>query len=141
MKYARNLVPLLALCLALTACVPKEKTPDASSTPAASSAAPDVSQPEPDVSTPDISTSDASSQKEEPLPPLTEDDKAGAMDAAYDYYMGTVFDAHSLTEIETKEGEITFRVSCSKGGEKVDPDRFISLERKNGTWSVVNEGY
>ena len=32
-------------------------------------------------------------------------------------------------------------VKCSKGGVKVDPDRTISLERKNGAWSVVSEGY
>lgn len=90
--------------------------------------------PEPDISQPDASV------PEEPAP-LTEEDRAGAMDAAYDYYLGTVFEVHSLTEIEPRQGEIAFQVSCSKGGVKVDPDRTISLERKNGAWSVVSEGY
>lgn len=138
MKHAKYLVPLLALCLALTACGPKENTP-----PAASSApeVPDVSQPAPDNSLPDASAPDSSEPGEEPLPPLTEADKAAAYDAACDYYLGTVFEVHSLTEIETQAGEITFQVSCSKGGVKQDPDRTISLERKNDTWSVVSEGY
>lgn len=102
---------------------------------------PDIPQPEPDVSEPDVSLPDSSEPEEEPRPPLTEADKAAAYDAACDYYLGTVFEVHSLTEIETRAGEITFQVSCSKGGVKADPDRTISLERKNDTWSVVSEGY
>ena len=100
--------------------------------------APSVS--EPDVSAPDASEPSASSQ-EDPLPPLTEADKAAAYDAACDYYLGTVFEVHKLVEISTRQGEITFQVECSKGGVRVDPDRTISLERKNGAWSVVSEGY
>ena len=140
MRHTKYFLPLLALCLLLAACGPKEAAPEASSSApgtSASPAEPDRSvpgAPEPDISQPDASV------PEEPAP-LTEEDRAGAMDAAYDYYLGTVFEVHSLTEIEPRQGEITFQVSCSKGGVKVDPDRTISLERKNGAWSVISEGY
>lgn len=95
--------------------------------------------PAPDVSEPDVSEPDTSVP--EPPAPLTQEDKAAARQAALDYYAGTVFEVDALTEIEPRQGEITFQVSCSKGGVKVDPDRTISLERKNGAWSVVSEGY
>ena len=71
----------------------------------------------------------------------TAEDKAAAYDAACDYYLGTVFDVQGLTEIGLRAGEITFQVSCTKGGAKVDPDRTISLARENGAWTVVSEGY
>ena len=138
MKHAKYL--LLALCLALTACGPKPAASSegsatlgsGASQPEPGPAAPDV--PEPDVSAPDIS------QPEEPAP-LTAEDKAAAYDAACDYYLGTVFDVQGLTEIGLRAGEITFQVSCTKGGAKVDPDRTISLARENGAWTVVSEGY
>lgn len=133
---------VLTLCLFLAACgaKPAEAPPEAdlSEPPAVSepeASTPDIS--EPDVSEPDVSEPPA----EEPLPPLTEADKDAAYDAACDYYLGTVFDVHKLVEISPREGEISFRVECSKDGVRVDPDRTISLERKNDTWSVVNEGY
>ena len=81
-----------------------------------------------------------SPQPEEPAP-LTAEDKAAAYDAACDYYLGTVFDVQGLTEIGLRAGELTFQVSCTKGGAKVDPDRTISLARENGAWTVVSEGY
>lgn len=96
---------------------------------------------EPDVSQPDASVPDASAAEPDPLPPLTQADRDAAYDAACDYYLGTVFEVHTLTEIDTKAGEITFQVSCSKGGVKVEPDRTISLERQNGAWAVISEGY
>lgn len=135
MKHLKYLLPL-TLCLLLTACGPKEpadEPPEASEPPAVSE--PEVS--EPDASVPDVSEPSA----EEPLPPLTDADRDAAYDAACDYYLGTVFDVHKLVEISPLEGEISFRVECSKDGVKVDPDRTISLERKNDTWIVVNEGY
>lgn len=146
MKHAKYLL-LLALCLALTACGPKPAASSGGSTASgsgASSSAPGSSQPEPgqsapDESEPDISAPDAS-QPEEPAP-LTAEDKAAAYDAACDYYLGTVFDVQGLTEIGLRAGEITFQVSCTKGGAKVDPDRTISLARENGAWTVVSEGY
>lgn len=146
MKHAKYLL-LLALCLALTACGPKPAASSGGSTSSGSgvsSSAPGTSQPEPgqsapDESEPDISAPDAS-QPEEPAP-LTAEDKAAAYDAACDYYLGTVFDVQGLTEIGLRAGEITFQVSCTKGGAKVDPDRTISLARENGAWTVVSEGY
>ena len=146
MKHAKYLL-LLALCLALTACGPKPAASSGGSTSSgsgASSSAPGSSQPEPGQSAPDESKPDISapdiSQPEEPAP-LTAEDKAAAYDAACDYYLGTVFDVQGLTEIGLRAGEITFQVSCSKGGAKVDPDRTISLARENGAWTVVSEGY
>lgn len=146
MKHAKYLL-LLALCLALTACGPKPAASSGDSTSSgsgASSSAPGSSQPEPGQSAPDESKPDVSapdiSQLEEPAP-LTAEDKAAAYDAACDYYLGTVFDVQGLTEIGLRAGEITFQVSCTKGGAKVDPDRTISLARENGAWTVVSEGY
>ena len=146
MKHAKYLL-LLALCLALTACGPKPAASSGDSTSSgsgASSSAPGSSQPEPGQATPDESEPDVSepdaSQPEEPAP-LTAEDKAAAYDAACDYYLGTVFDVQGLTEIGLRAGEITFQVSCTKGGAKVDPDRTISLARENGAWTVVSEGY
>lgn len=146
MKHAKYLL-LLALCLALTACGPKPAASSGGSTSSgsgASSSAPGSSQPEPGQSAPNESKPDVSapdiSQPEEPAP-LTAEDKAAAYDAACDYYLGTVFDVQGLTEIGLRAGEITFQVSCTKGGAKVDPDRTISLARENGAWTVVSEGY
>ena len=146
MKHAKYLL-LLALCLALTACGPKPAASSGDSTSSGSgvsSSAPGSSQPEPGQSAPDESKPDISapdiSQPEEPAP-LTAEDKAAAYDAACDYYLGTVFDVQGLTEIGLRAGEITFQVSCTKGGAKVDPDRTISLARENGAWTVVSEGY
>ena len=146
MKHAKYLL-LLALCLALPACGPKPAASSGDSTSSgsgASSSAPGSSQPEPGQSAPDESKPDVSapdiSQPEEPAP-LTAEDKAAAYDAACDYYLGTVFDVQGLTEIGLRAGEITFQVSCTKGGAKVDPDRTISLARENGAWTVVSEGY
>ena len=61
--------------------------------------------------------------------------------AALDYYGGTVFDVTELVFEEQMANTASFTVKCSKGGVAVDPDRTISLERKNGAWSVVSEGY
>ena len=97
---------------------------------------PDIPQVQPDTSVSAPSEPDSSQEE-----PLTEEDRAAAYDAAMDYYMGTVFEVDALTEIETKTGEITFQVRCSKGGQPVDPDRTISLERRNGAWTVISEGY
>lgn len=130
---------LLFLCLLLAACGPKEAAPEASSMPETSFRSGSASLPAPDVSEPDASAPDRS----EPGPPaaLTGEDRAAAYDAALAYYWGTVFEVDSLTEIQPRQGEISFRVSCSKGGVKQDPDRTISLERRDGVWTVSSEGY
>ncbi len=137
MRHTKYLLPLLALCLLLAACGPKP----AASSEGDASTTPDISVSVPDKSQPDVSQLEPDVSAPETPAPLTDADKAAAEDAACDYYLGTVFEVHSLTEISPKEGEITFQVSCSKGGVKQDPDRTISLERKNGVWSVVSEGY
>lgn len=134
MKHARLL--LLTLCLLLAACGQKlaENPPetDLSKPPAVSEPAPNIS--EPDVSDPDRSGSVL-------LAPLTVEDLAAAHQAALDYYQGTIFTVDTLTEIEPRQGEVAFQVSCSKGGVKVDPDRTIWLERQDGVWTVISEGY
>ncbi len=135
MKHTKLL--LLALCLLLAACGSKPAASSGGSSapaPEVSVPAPAVSQPEPDVSEPDASLPETPA-------PLTDEDKAAAHQAALDYYRGTVFEVDTLTEIEPRQGEIAFQVSCSKGGAKVDPDRTISLERQDGVWTVINEGY
>lgn len=76
----------------------------------------------------------------EGLAPLTTEELTAAHEAAYAYYKNTVFKVSTLTEIEPPEGEIAFRVACSKGGED-QPDRTICLERQDGVWTVINEGY
>lgn len=74
------------------------------------------------------------------LVPLTTEELTAAHEAAYAYYKNTVFEVSTLTEIDPPEGEIAFRVACSKGGED-QPDRTICLERRDGVWTIVNEGY
>lgn len=146
MKHLKYILPLM-LCLLLAACGPKsgENPPEASSLPAVSSQSGSTSPPAPDdPPAPDVSEPDVSapgSSEPEPLVPLTREELAAAHQAALDYYTGTVFEVDTLTEIEPRQGEVAFRVSCSKGGVKVDPDRTISLERQDGVWTVVNEGY
>ena len=93
---------------------------------------PPVQPVQPDSSVPDTS---------EPLTPLTQEELEAAHEAAHRYYAGTVFEDIVLTEIAPKAGEISFQVSCTKGGVRQDPDRTISLERQDGVWTVVNEGY
>ena len=137
MKHAKYL--LLVLCLALAACGPKEPAPKPSSVPEVSSQSGSASLSAPDVSEPDVSAPD-SSEAEAPVP-LTREELAAAHQAALDYYTGTVFEVETLTEIEPRQGEIAFRVSCSKDGVKADPDRTIFLERQEGVWTVINEGY
>lgn len=64
-----------------------------------------------------------------------------AEEAARAYYAGTVFEVVSL-EPESREGDtITFAVTVKKGGVIQEPERKITLQRKQGTWEVTNEGY
>ena len=134
-----KLLLLAALCLTLTACGQGSggTPPEVSAPEPAVSSTPAASQPEEDGP-----EADSSEPEEDPgLLPLTQEELAAAHQAAHDYYKNTVFEDIVLTEIAPREGEISFRVSCTKGGVKVDPDRFISLERQDGVWAVTAEGY
>lgn len=97
--------------------------------------------PQNDTSKPESeTTSDISENENEALLPV---DIEAAQQAALDYYKGTVFAIHTLTQIDLLdgwEGEVMFRVSCTKGGEP-QVDRTIALSRQNGSWIVVGEGY
>ena len=135
MKYAKYL--LLLLCLLLAACG-SEASPEASSTPAPAVSEPDVSKP--DASTPDVSRPE-DSPVTEPSAPFTEEELDQARQAALDYYAGTVFDVTELVFEEQMANTVSFTVRCSKGGVKVDPDRSIVLELRDGAWTVTNEGY
>lgn len=138
MKHARLL--LLTLCLALTACGQKPAlAPPEPSAPEPDLSPPAVSEPKSNVLEPDVSDPDRSGSVL--LAPLTAEDLAAAHQAALDYYQGTIFTVDTLTEIEPRQGEVAFQVSCSKGGVKVDPDRTIWLERQDGVWTVISEGY
>lgn len=77
-------------------------------------------------------------------------DLEGAEKAAREYYSGTVFEAVSLEAVSaetvsTGEGgvtaEIRYSVRVGKGGVVQDPDRSITLQRVDGVWKVVGEGY
>lgn len=64
-----------------------------------------------------------------------------AKKAAMKYYEKTVFKVISMKEKSNKDGKITFSVCVSVDGVIQEPDRKISLKRKNGKWKVVGEGY
>lgn len=94
----------------------------------------DASKPESET------TSDFAVNENEALLPA---DIEAAQQAALDYYKGTVFEIQSIYQIDLRngwEGEVMFRVSCTKGGEP-QVDRSISLSCQNGSWIVVGEGY
>lgn len=128
---------LLSLLLSLAACGAKQGgTPSASSSGGSAS----VSSSAPDDGA--VSSAGASSgASSSGLTPLTTEELAAAHEAAYAYYKDTVFEVQTLTEIDPREGDISFQVACTKGGTPQDPDRVISLERQDGVWVVVNEGY
>ena len=135
MKKAIFSALLLFLLLSLAACGVKQG--GTSSASSSGSGSPSVSSSAPDVSSAGASSEDTSSG----LTPLTTEELAAAREAAYAYYKDTVFEVQTLTEIDPREGEISFQVACTKGGTPQDPDRVISLERQDGAWVVVNEGY
>ena len=96
----------------------------------------------PAISSNAVISSAVSSAPEEPeTAPLSDVQIESAKQAALDYYKDTVFEVQTLTEIDPREGEISFQIACTKGGTPQDPDRVISLERQDGAWIVVNEGY
>lgn len=105
----------------------------------------------PPSQTPDLSQIETAPPEEEADQdsPTEESDLVSSSDveearqAAMTYYAGTVFEIHSLTRIEpwgSWKGDVLFRVACSKGGEP-QVDRTIALERQDGSWVVVGEGY
>ena len=138
MKKAIFSALLLSLLLSLTACGAKQG--GTSSASFSGSGSPSVSSSAPDDET--VSSAGASSEDTSSgLTPLTTEELAAAREAAYAYYKDTVFEVQTLTEIAPRDGEISFQVACTKGGTPQDPDRVISLERQDGAWVVVNEGY
>ena len=136
MKHTGFLLPLLTLCLLLTACGPKP----AEAPPEASAPQPEVSvsDPIPDGSEPDIPEGPP---VKGPSTPFTEEELDQARQAALDYYAGTVFEVTELVFEEQMANTASFTVKCSKGGVRVDPDRSIVLELQDGAWTVVSEGY
>lgn len=137
MKRAIFSALLLSLLLLPAACGSKQSdAPSASS----SGGSPSVSSSAPNDGA--MSSAPASSESNLSVPaPLTTEEAAAAREAAYAYYKATVFAVQTLTEITPRSGEISFQVACTKGGVPQDPDRIISLERQDGAWVVVNEGY
>lgn len=101
---------------------------------------PESQLPAPSVQQPENEEKPAST--EEPGA-ISSGDVEAAQQAALKYYSGTVFEINSLEKIELKKGwkgEIMFQVSCSIGGVPEVP-RAIALERRDGVWTVTNEGY
>jgi hypothetical protein len=77
---------------------------------------------------------------------LSDEDIIAAKKAALDYYSHTVFTVNSIEYIEPgtdsrAEGKCNFMVNVSKGGVVQEPDRLIQLDREDGSWKVINEGY
>ncbi|MCR5586093.1 MAG: ABC transporter permease [Lachnospiraceae bacterium] len=77
---------------------------------------------------------------------LSDEDIDAAKKVVKGYYANTVFVVNSITYIEpgtnaNAEGECNFMVNVSKDGEVQEPDRMISLNRKDNTWEIINEGY
>lgn len=129
------LYPLFLALFLLSACGQGEAAPEGSVSPAPVTATP-ASTPIPTPSgEPEVPA-------DETLPlSLSQEEAEAARQAALDYYAGTVFQVRSLVPRENpREGEITFQVSCHKGGEE-QPERSVSLERQEGIWTVINEGY
>lgn len=77
---------------------------------------------------------------------LSDEEIATAKEIAAGYYSGTVFEVNSMEFIESEvnpraEGECNFMVNVSIGGVVQEVDRMISLNKVNGLWEVVSEGY
>ena len=77
---------------------------------------------------------------------LSDEEIAAAKEIAAGYYSGTVFEVNSMEFIEAEvnpraEGECNFMVNVSIGGVVQEVDRMISLNKVNGLWEVVSEGY
>lgn len=60
---------------------------------------------------------------------------------AQDYYTDTVWEVVSMKVKSEKNNKVVFEVVSKKDGEFVDPNRTITLKKKNGTWRVTGEGY
>ena len=76
-----------------------------------------------------------------PSVPENREDAAAAEASARAYYSGTVFTIESMEPISRTENEIMFSVCVSKEGIVQEPNRTISLQRKDSVWKVINEGY
>lgn len=64
-----------------------------------------------------------------------------AVNAAKEYYSGSVFKVISMEIYSKTKNKIIFSVCVSKDGIIQDPDRRITLKLKNGIWKVTGEGY
>lgn len=74
---------------------------------------------------------------------LTNEEIEAAEKVALDYYKNTVFTVnHMDCKEKDRAGFCSFKVNVSKGGVVQDPDRTIRLKLdKDGTWTVIGEGY
>lgn len=64
-----------------------------------------------------------------------------AIEAAKEYYSGTVFEVISMEAAKCTENKIVFSVCVSRDGVIQEPNRRITLKRKGGKWKVTGEGY
>ena len=77
---------------------------------------------------------------------LSDGEINAAKAVAISCYSGTVFEVNSIKYIESgtnalAEGECNFIVNVSKDGIVQEVNRIITLNKINGSWEVVNEGY
>lgn len=139
MKKSFSVMVALVMTLSLAACGGTRQT-----YPSAEPTAADLETPR-QTATPEVTVAPIESVLPQEGEPLSDAEIEAARQAAVDYYAGTVFEVTSLTALTPDtapfwEGEIVFRTVCSKSGE-AQPDRSIALERQNGVWTVINEGY
>lgn len=139
MKKSLSAVVALIMTLSLAACGGARQID-----PSAEPTATELESPQ-QTATPEVTASPIESVPPQEEESLSDAEIGAARRAAMEYYAGTVFEVTSLTPLTPDtalfwEGEIVFRVACSKSGE-VQPDRCIALERQSGIWTVINEGY
>jgi len=89
----------------------------------------------------EVSGNSSPEQEKEPVPATENTAEPAAEEAARTYYSGTVFEVVSIEPTHVTEKETVFSVCVSKDGVIQEPNRTITMKRKDGTWEATGEGY